>query len=47
VVRFALGQDELSFWNADMKQTVESAKLDIWIGGDSATGTPTTVLIHD
>lgn len=46
-VQFRLGQDELSFWNIDMKQTVESARLEIWIAQDSQSGLPVTVSITD
>lgn len=44
-VQFRLGQDELSFWNIDMRNTVEPAKLQIWISDDSVGGTPVTVTI--
>ncbi|HMK31474.1 MAG TPA: beta-glucosidase BglX [Terriglobales bacterium] len=37
-VEFSLGKDELSFWNIDMKNVVEPAKIEIWVAPDSAEG---------
>jgi beta-glucosidase len=34
-VTFPLGFDELSFYNAQLKETVEPATYDIWVGGTS------------
>ncbi len=34
-VEFPLGFNELSFYNVDVKRTVEPTTYDIWIGGDS------------
>lgn len=39
-VEFKLGREELAFWNIDMKNVVEPAKVQVWIAGDSASGTP-------
>jgi beta-glucosidase len=39
-VEFALSRKELAFWNIDMKEVVEPAKVNVWISGDSVTGTP-------
>ena len=40
-VDFVLGRDELSFWNIDMKDVVEPAKVNVWVAPNSgATGTP-------
>ena len=39
-VEFKLGREELAFWNIDMKEVVEPAKVQVWIAGDSASGTP-------
>ena len=32
---FPLGFDELSFYNVDVKRTVEPTTYDIWVGGSS------------
>ncbi len=37
-VEFKLGKDELAFWNIDMKNVVEPAKITVWIGPNSAEG---------
>jgi beta-glucosidase len=34
-VTFPLGFDELSFYNAEVKRTVEATTYDIWVGGSS------------
>jgi beta-glucosidase len=39
-VEFKLGREELAFWNIDMKNVVEPAKVQVWIARDSASGTP-------
>lgn len=39
-VEFTLGRKELAFWNIDMKDVVEPAKVEVWIAGDSTSGTP-------
>jgi beta-glucosidase len=37
-VEFALGREELKFWNIDMKDVVEPARVTVWIGPSSAEG---------
>lgn len=37
-VDFTLGQAELAFWNIDMKDVVEPAKVTVWIGPSSVEG---------
>jgi beta-glucosidase len=37
-VEFALGRDELAFWNIDMQDLVEPASATVWIGPSSAEG---------
>jgi len=37
-VEFTLGKDELKFWNIDMKDVVEPAKVTVWIGPSSVEG---------
>jgi len=37
-VEFALGRDELAFWNIDMQNLVEPASATVWIGPSSAEG---------
>jgi beta-glucosidase len=37
-VEFALGRDELAFWNIDMQNLVEPAHATVWIGPSSAEG---------
>lgn len=44
-VQFRLGWDELSFWNIHMQQTVEPARLQVWVADDSVGGTPITLEI--
>jgi beta-glucosidase len=46
-VEFELGKEELAFWNIDMKNIVEPAELTVWIGPNSAEGTPATITIAD
>lgn len=38
-VEFKLGKDGFAFWNIDMKNVVEPAKVSIWIAPNSAEGT--------
>jgi beta-glucosidase len=45
-VEFALGRDELAFWNIDMENVVEPAELKIWVAGSSATGTAAELTIE-
>lgn len=44
-VSFALGHDELAFWNVDMKSVVEPAALKVWVAGNSVDGTPAELTI--
>jgi beta-glucosidase len=37
-VEFTLGRDELAFWNIDMKEVVEPARVTVWIGPSSVEG---------
>jgi len=37
-VEFAVGRDELAFWNIDMLDLVEPASASVWIGPSSAEG---------
>jgi beta-glucosidase len=37
-VTFTLGRDELAFWNIDMKDVVEPAKVKVWVAGNSVDG---------
>lgn len=39
-VQFTLSRAELSFWNIDMKNVVEPAKVQVWVAHDSESGTP-------
>jgi beta-glucosidase len=45
-VEFALGRDELAFWNIDMENVVEPAELKIWVAGSSLIGTPAELTIE-
>lgn len=47
VVRFELGKEQLSFWNIDMKHTVEPAELTLWIAPSSSGGTPVSLMITE
>ncbi|MGB8354357.1 MAG: beta-glucosidase BglX [Chthoniobacteraceae bacterium] len=44
-VQFALTKKDLSFWNIDMKQTVEPCELTVWVGPNSEGGQAATILI--
>jgi beta-glucosidase len=46
-IMFTLGRDELSFWNIDMKDIVESGTLFVWVAPDSMHGAPARVEIRD
>ncbi|HVP55067.1 MAG TPA: beta-glucosidase BglX [Candidatus Eisenbacteria bacterium] len=46
-VQFALGRDELRFWNIDMKDVVEPAQLTVWVAPDSTGGKPADVTIGE
>jgi beta-glucosidase len=37
-VEFTLGRDELKFWNIDMKDVVEPARVTVWVGPSSVEG---------
>ncbi len=37
-VEFTLGRDELKFWNLEMKDVVEPARVTVWIAPNSAAG---------
>jgi len=37
-VEFTLGRNDLKFWNIDMKDVVEPARVTVWVGPDSAEG---------
>ncbi|MGL5014290.1 MAG: beta-glucosidase BglX [Bacteroidales bacterium] len=41
-ITFELPIQELAFWNIDMKKTVEAGEFNLWVAGDSQSGTPTT-----
>ena len=45
-VDFILAKEELSFWNLQMKQVVEPAILEVWIGPDSTRGAPVSLIIE-
>ena len=45
-VEFKLGKDELAFWNIDMKNVVEPAKVSVWIGPNSAEGSAAQFTIN-
>ncbi|HWR17961.1 MAG TPA: beta-glucosidase BglX [Terriglobales bacterium] len=45
-VEFTLGQSELAFWNLDMKNVVEPAKVKVWVAGSSDQGTPVEFTIN-
>jgi len=44
-VEFAVGREELKFWNIDMKDVVEPAQLTVWVAPDSTGGKPAQVAI--
>jgi beta-glucosidase len=46
-VTFPLGFDELNFYNAESKKTVEPTTYDIWIGGSSLATAETSLKIVD
>lgn len=45
-VEFTIGGDELRFWNIDMKNVVEPAKVSVWIAPSSADGLPAELTIQ-
>ena len=44
-VKFLLTKKELAFWNIDMKQTVETGELTVWVSPHSQGGNPARMLI--
>lgn len=46
-VTFPLGFDELNFYNAEMKKTVEPTTYDIWVGGNSLATEQTELKITE
>ena len=45
-VEFALGRDELAFWNIEMEDVVEPGELKIWVTKSSVAGTPAQLTIE-
>jgi beta-glucosidase len=45
-VEFVLGRDELSFWNAEMKNAVEPAELTVWVGPHAQGGGSAKVVLE-
>ena len=45
-VAFTLRQEELAFWNLQMKQVVEPSTLEVRIGPDSTRGVPASLIIE-
>jgi beta-glucosidase len=45
-VTFTLGRDELAFWNIDMKDVVEPAKVKVWVAGNSVDGRPAELTVQ-
>jgi beta-glucosidase len=45
-VEFPLGFDELSFYNVEIKRTVEPTTYKIWIGGNSLATTETSLQVE-
>ncbi len=46
-LEFVLGKKELAFWNIDMKEVVEPAKVTVWVGSDSQSGSGAEFTITD
>jgi len=44
-VEFPLGFDELNFYNADIKRTVEPTTYKIWVGGSSLATAETSLRV--
>ena len=45
---FALGPEQLRYWSAVTRGTVQDATIvDVWVGGDSNAALTTTLRIHD
>jgi beta-glucosidase len=45
-VEFTIGRDELAFWNIEMKNVVEPARVNVWVAGSSDQGTPAEFTIR-
>jgi beta-glucosidase len=46
-VEFPLGFNELSFYNVDLKRTVESTTYYVWVGGSSLADQETSFNVTD
>jgi beta-glucosidase len=46
-VTFPLGFDELNFYNAELKKTVQPTTYDIWVGGNSLATAATSLKINE
>jgi beta-glucosidase len=46
-VKFPLGFDELNFYNAELKKTVQPTTYDIWVGGNSLATAATSLKINE
>lgn len=44
-VEFTVGRDQLAFWNIDRRDVVEPAKVTVWIGPDSQSGSAAQFVI--
>jgi beta-glucosidase len=44
-VEFPLGFDELNFYNADIRRTVEPTTYKIWVGGSSLATAETSLKV--
>jgi beta-glucosidase len=44
-VKFTLTRNELAIWNAELKNTVETGELTVWIAPDSVSGTSASLTI--
>jgi beta-glucosidase len=44
-VEFPLGFDELNFYNAEIKRTVEPTTYKIWVGGSSLATAETSLRV--
>jgi beta-glucosidase len=46
-VEFTIGRDELAFWNIDMKEVVEPARVTVWVGPSSVEGAQGDIEINE
>ncbi len=46
-VEFTMSKKELAFWNIDMKEVVEPARVTVWVGHDSQSGSQAEFLITE